>query len=53
VRVEAVRPVYRAYNNGFARGIDSNHRYATDPATFDEHLRRGWNFKGVTFCVPA
>jgi hypothetical protein len=23
-------PVYRAYNNGFARGVDSNHRISTD-----------------------
>jgi photosystem II stability/assembly factor-like uncharacterized protein len=46
-------PVHRAYNNGFARGIDSNHRYATDPSLLAPLIARGWKSEGVAFCAPA
>jgi Repeat of unknown function (DUF5648) len=42
-------PVYRAYNNGFARN-DSNHRYSTDQAALK--AMTGWTIEGVVFCSP-
>ena len=50
---EAAVPVYRAYNNGFSRGVDSNHRYITDHSLVAEMVRKGWVDEGVAFCsVP-
>ena len=46
-------PVYRAYNNGAARGIDSNHRYVLDPALLQPMVAAGWKDEGTAFCVPA
>jgi hypothetical protein len=46
-------PVYRAYNNGFARGIDSNHRITTDPAAIAEVVARGWVYEGIVMCALA
>jgi hypothetical protein len=46
-------PVYRAYNDGFAHGIDSNHRYALDRALLTPLVARGWKEEGIAFCVPA
>ena len=45
-------PVYRAYNNGFALGKDSNHRYVTDLALMDDMTARGWIDEGIAFCSP-
>ena len=45
--------VYRAYNNGFARGIDSNHRLSTSLAAIQEVVARGWKNEGVVMCAPA
>jgi hypothetical protein len=45
-------PVYRAYNNGFDLGIDSNHRYMIDPDLVDEMVEKGWIDEGVAFCSP-
>jgi hypothetical protein len=45
-------PVYRVYNNGFSRGITSNHRYMTDLRVYDQMVQRGWAPEGVRFCVP-
>jgi|GEM_PF-2485960 len=45
------QPVYRAYNGGFARGEDSNHRYVTDPALLEPMVQEGWVDEGVVFCV--
>ncbi|CAG9932113.1 YncE family protein [Candidatus Nitrotoga arctica] len=45
-------PVYRAYNNGFTRGIDSNHRISTSPAAIQEVINRGWINEGVVMCAP-
>lgn len=44
-------PVYRAYNNGAARGIDSNHRFVTAIAEIDTLTTKGWSFEGVAFCA--
>lgn len=45
-------PVYRAYNNGLARGIDSNHRFTTSRASIEEVVARGWLDEGIVFCTP-
>ena len=50
---EATVPVYRAYNRGFERGADSNHRYVTDRAVLGPLVARGWVDEGVAFCVAA
>ena len=46
-------PVRRAYNNGYARGIDSNHRLTADPAGIAEVVARGWTDEGVVMCAPT
>lgn len=48
---EGTLPVWRAYNNGQARGIDSNHRYARHPAAIQEVVARGWINEGVMMCA--
>lgn len=50
---EGKRPVYRAYNNGFARGVDSNHRFVTDPAQITALVARGWKDEGIAFCAKG
>ena len=45
-------PVYRAYNNGFARGVDSNHRISSTSAAIQEVVSRGWFDEGVVMCAP-
>lgn len=43
-------PVYRAFNNGPARGIDSNHRITTSLAGIQEVVARGWISEGIVLC---
>jgi hypothetical protein len=45
-------PVYRYYNNGFARGEDSNHRLSADPAQNASMEAAGWTNEGVVMCAP-
>ena len=45
-------PVYRAYNNGSARGIDSNHRLTTNRTALDQVVARGWIDEGIAMCAP-
>ncbi|MDP1679694.1 MAG: hypothetical protein Q8L02_06210 [Candidatus Nitrotoga sp.] len=45
-------PVYRAYNNGFARGVDSNHRFSSAAAAIQDVVMRGWINEGVVMCAP-
>ncbi len=45
-------PVYRAYNNGFARGIDSNHRITSDVTAYKATVASGWIGEGVVMCAP-
>jgi hypothetical protein len=45
-------PVYRAYNEGFTRGIDSNHRITTSFAAYQAQLAKGWRPEGVVMCAP-
>jgi hypothetical protein len=47
------RAVYRAYNNGFSRGIASNHRITTNPAGIQQVVARGWSNEGVVMCAPS
>ena len=46
-------PVYRAYNNGFQRGIDSNHRITSNLASYQAQVAKGWNGEGVVMCAPG
>ena len=49
---ENFMPIYRAYNNGYVRGEDSNHRYFTDLNLLNQMLDEGWLDEGVAFCSP-
>ena len=46
-------PVFRAYNNGFSRGIDSNHRITSNPASIAAVVARGWKNEGVVMCAAG
>ena len=46
------QPVYRAYNNGFARGVDSNHRITSSLTAIQEVVTRDWSDEGVAMCAP-
>ena len=46
-------PVYRAYNNGFTRGIDSNHRITANHAAYLAQIAKGWVGEDVVMCAPA
>ena len=41
--------VKRVYNNRFAQN-DSNHRYASSDAIYDQMVALGWSPEGVVFC---
>jgi hypothetical protein len=45
-------PVYRAYNRGFERGEDSNHRLTTSLSAYQATTARGWAAEGVRMCAP-
>ena len=45
-------PIYRAYNNGFARSVDSNHRFSSAAAAIQDVVMRGWINEGVVMCAP-
>ena len=49
---QSLTPVYRLYNNGFARG-DSNHRYTANVTAYRQMLAQGWSDEGVAFCATA
>jgi len=44
--------VYRAYNNGFTKGIDSNHRITSSLYGYQQQLAKGWTGEGVVMCAP-
>jgi len=46
------QPVFRAYNDGFARGVDSNHRFTTDFTAYQQTVAMGWIGEGVAMCAP-
>ena len=37
----SLAPIYRAYNNGFAQGLDSNHRITGDAAVYQAQIAKG------------
>lgn len=43
-------PIHRFYNNGNARGTDSNHRLTSDPSVRSSMEEAGWVYEGVTMC---
>ena len=45
--------VYRAYNNGFARRVDSNHRLLSDATLYAQMIAAGWIGEGVVMCGPV
>jgi hypothetical protein len=45
-------PVYRAYNNGAVRGLDSNHRLTTNRTAVEQVIARGWIDEGIAMCAP-
>lgn len=46
-------PVWRAFNGGPARGIESNHRFSTDKSVIDGMVSQGWTAEGIAFCADA
>jgi hypothetical protein len=45
-------PVYRAYNNGYNRKVDSNHRITTNLGALQQVVARGWINEGIVMCAP-
>jgi hypothetical protein len=45
-------PVYRAYNNGYNKGTDSNHRITRNLTAIQDVVARGWIAEGMTMCAP-
>ena len=46
-------PIYRAYNNGFVRGVDGNHRFVSRRELLAPLVAKGWVEEGVAFCTPS
>lgn len=44
--------VHRFYNNGFAKGKPSNHRFVTDVSLINPMIQDGWIHEGVDMCAP-
>ena len=44
--------VWRAYNDGFAKGIDSNHRITSNAHLYGRQAAGGWRGEGVVMCAP-
>jgi hypothetical protein len=44
-------PVYRAYNNGSVKGIDSNHRITSKLADYQATVASGWVPEGIVLCA--
>jgi len=49
----ALVPVYRAYNNGFAKGIDSNHRITSNHDAYLQTVAAGSIGEGIVMCAPG
>jgi plastocyanin len=45
-------PVYRAYNNGYARGVDANHRITANRDAYRSMIAKGWIGEGIVMCAP-
>ena len=48
---DGTQAVKRVYNNGFAQN-NSNHRYTTSDAIYNQMLGLGWSGEGTVFCAP-
>ncbi|MDP4030473.1 MAG: fibronectin type III domain-containing protein [Gallionella sp.] len=46
-------PVYRAYNNGSTRGVDSNHRITANLTAILQQEACGWKNEGVVMCASS
>lgn len=46
-------PLFRVYNNGFANGQGSNHRFVDDAELRELMVDRSWIDEGVALCAPA
>src|SRR5205814_8434771 len=46
-------PVYRAYNNGFAKGIVSNHRITSNYNAYAQTIADGSIGEGIVMCAPG
>ncbi len=46
-------PVWRAFNRGPERGIESSHRFSTDKSLIDGMVSQGWKAEGIAFCADA
>lgn len=46
-----LQPVYRLYNNGFSRGVDSNHRYTIQQSEYQRLIGSGWIGEGIVMCA--
>jgi hypothetical protein len=46
-------PVYRAYNKGATRGLDSNHRITSNLTAYQQVTDCGWQGEGVVMCSPS
>lgn len=44
-------PVYRAYNKGDLRGVDSNHRITANLNAIQQVVALGWENEGVVMCA--
>ena len=44
------KPIYRAYNRGFAQN-NSNHRYLTNAALYQQMIASGWLGEGIVMCT--
>ncbi|MDH5264252.1 MAG: hypothetical protein OEX21_05820 [Betaproteobacteria bacterium] len=47
------QPVSRVYNNGFASGEGSNHRFVDDDTLRQLMVDRSWVFEGVVLCTAV
>ncbi len=45
--------VSRLYNNGYGRGVDSNHRFTASATIYQQMIAQGWIAEGVVMCAPA
>ena len=43
----------RLQSDGFAKGIDSNHRITSNLAAILEVVAKGWINEGIVMCAPA
>ena len=44
-------PIYRLYNRGSERGMDSNHRHVSNLAEYAAMQAKGWAGEGVHMCA--